>query len=545
MSELPLGGFLEQHGLVGVSPRRVPDAPASVAALVDYASDTFGGALALTDRRQRFSFVELREAVDRAADVLSSLGVQQRDRVVVSLPNTTDTVIAFLATMRLGAMWVGINTNLATPEKRFLLDDSGARVVVGTPEIASALASDGLSAVPVDVDGRGSWWRRGAAIRRPDDGIDPDGPAAIAYTSGTTGRPKGVVHSQHNMMLPAAAITRSDPGQLAQGAILPLAILNMQILSTVQSLLCGGSLVPIGRIDAPSVARAVAEFGVQRMYVAPPTVYDLLTRPDIDPDAIASLSHLVVGGSKCPEGLRERYRERFGRDSVFGYGLTEAPTGVTGPAPQNGAAPVGSSGVAREHVEVSVRNDDTVLGPGGEGEICVGPTATGVFAGCYSPMLGYWNHPERTRRAVREGVLHTGDVGRIDEDGVLWVLDRRSDLIIRGGANVYPAEVERVVEALPQISEVAVIPRPHARLGEEVVAVVRTAAGIDAAELHLDELIDSCRAQLAAYKVPVAWYSIEQFPRNAMGKVVKSRLRRWLDDGAWEEDLPAPVEVSR
>ncbi len=538
--------FLVEHGLVGVAPRRIPDVPATVAALVDHAADTYGDAPALADRRRRLSFIELREAVDRAADVLAATGVRPLDRVAMSLPNTTDAVIGFLATMRLGAIWVGVNTHLAQPEQRFLLDDSGATTVIASPAAVSGLARDGIAGVAVDVDAVAPWWLAGSPERHMAEQLDPDGPAAIAYTSGTTGRPKGAVHSQHNMLLPASALTRQEPLPLVQGTILPLTILNMQVLSTVQSLLCGGVLVPIDRMDAVGVAGWVSEFGVQRMYVTPPTVYDLLTRPEIDPADIATLSHLGVGGAKCPEGLRERYRERFGRDFVFGYGLTEAPTSVTGAAPAGGPSPLGSSGVEREHVAVTIRDaDGAVLGADQEGEICVGVTSEGWFAGCYSTMLGYWNHPDRTSEALRHGVLHTGDVGRIDGEGILWVLDRRSDLILRGGANVYPAEVERVVETLPEVAEVAVVPREHERLGEEVIGVILPAAGTPVAGLDAQALAEACGAQLARYKVPAEWYAVEQFPRNAMGKVVKPVLRRWLADGTWPDGLAPPVRIGQ
>ncbi|MDO8390373.1 MAG: AMP-binding protein [Actinomycetota bacterium] len=534
--------FVVSHGLIRNEPRAIPHVPRSVAELVDHAATTYGTRCALTDRRAAYTYAELRDAVDRAAATLHAAGVGPLDRVASSLPNVSDVVVGFLACMRLGAIWVGINTHLAPPEKAFLLHDSGASLLIATADIVAALhTSAGVAAITVDIAAPGSWWRAADPAARPVVPVDPFAPAAIAYTSGTTGTPKGVVHSQHNMLLPGAVMTRREPAALVQGVCLPLTILNMQVLSTVQTLLSGGTVVPMDRIDAVGVAAWVAEFGVQRMYSTPPTVYDLLTRPDIDPASIASLTHLGVGGAKCPEGLRERYRERFGTDFGFGYGLTEAPTSVTGGAAAAAIGPVGSSGAAHEQVEVTIRDADGVPVPdGGEGEICVGPSRTGHFAGCYSTMLGYWNRPEATAAALRGGVLHTGDVGRFDADGNLWVLDRRSDLIIRGGANVYPAEVERAVEGLASVAEVAVVGRDHPRLGEEVVGFVLPAAGEAGASISHAELSAQCAAQLARYKSPVEWYVVQQFPRNAMGKVVKPVLRAWLEHGAYPEALAAP-----
>ena len=538
------GDFVRRHGLVRLEPRPIPDTPASIAALIDHVATLHGPAVALVDRRARYTYEQLRVAVDRAAATLHRAGIQPLDRVATSLPNTSDVVIAFLATMRIGAIWVGVNTHLAPPEKRFLIDDSAATLIVTTADSADALGTllPGLGTIIVDVADPGSWWRHADPGDRPEVAIDPFGPAAIAYTSGTTGTPKGAVHSQHNMLLPGAAITHGEPEPLVQGVCLPLTILNMQVLSTVQPLLCGGVIVPMDRIDAVGVAGWIAEFGMQRMYATPPTVDDLLTRPDIDPGDIATLSHLGVGGAKCPTGLRERYRDRFGTDFVFGYGLTEAPTGVTGSSGDDAPAPVGSSGTSRHHVEVTIRDPVGQLMPvEGEGEICVGPTDVGPFAGCYSAMLGYWDRPAATEQALRGGVLHTGDVGKIDAAGNLWVLDRRSDLILRGGANVYPAEVERVVEQLEQVAEVAVVGRDHPRLGEEVVGFILPAADHRGTPVTSAALVEACAAQLARYKMPIEWYMVEQFPRNAMGKVVKPRLRAWLESDEPIPGVPTPT----
>ncbi len=533
-------------GLVDVSPAPIPGVPASVAALIDEAADRFGSVLALADRRTRFTYDELRQAVDQAADTLERSGVRPLDRVAMSLPNTVDVAIGFLAAMRLGAVWVGVNTSLAPPEKQFLIADSGACTLVTTAPIAESLSSSALdfTVVTVDIEAPGSWWADGRPVPRSASHVDPNAPAAIAYTSGTTGRPKGVVHSQHNIMLPAAVVTVDEPAALVQGVMLPLTILNLQVLATVQSMLSGGLLVPIDRADAAGVASWIAEFRVQRMYSPPTTAYDLLSRPDIDAADIATLTHFGVGGSKCPDGLRDRYRERFGRDFAFGYGLTEAPTSVTADPPGVSSSPIGSSGRTRDHVEVTIRDAaGVVVDDGAEGEICVGARTDGAFAGCYSTMLGYWNDPERTAKALRDGVLHTGDVGRIDEDGCLWVLDRRSELIIRGGANVYPAEVERVIEALPGVAEVAVVARNDDRLGEVVVAMIARAGDDAAGAVDRRRLSDACHAELARYKVPTEWFVVEHFPRNAMGKVQKPLLRAWLERGEWPEGLTEPAPL--
>jgi long-chain acyl-CoA synthetase len=520
--------FLADHGLHRRQGRPIPRTPATVAALIDTVAEAQASLPAVVDRRTRLTCGALRAAVDRAVSVYRHAGLKPLDRVAVSLPNTVDNVVAFLAAMRAGLIWVGINTHLAGPEQRFILEDAGVDLLLAEPTMVEDLPAGRWRPVVVERNQPGTWWSGADPAPVDLSTIDPWGPAAIAYTSGTTGRPKGVVHSQHNMLLPGAAITAAEPAPLVQGVCLPLTILNMQVLGTVQTLLSGGLIVAMDRIDVRGVLEHVRDFRVQRMYTTPPTVYDLLTRDDVVPADISSLIHLGVGGAKLPEGLRERYRARFGQDFVVGYGLTEAPTGVTGSVGVTGPpAPAGSSGRARPQLEVTIQDaGGSQLGAGEEGEICIGPAQAGPYAGCYTPMLGYWDRPAATAEALRGGVLHTGDVGRIDADGALWVLDRRSELIVRGGANVYPAEVERAAEASGLVTEIAVLGRPHPRLGEEVVAFVRLAPGT-----VLSELDTVCREQLARYKVPVTWYVVEEFPRNAMGKVVRSDLRSWLAGG--------------
>jgi long-chain acyl-CoA synthetase len=544
--------FLAQHGLRRATGRAIPGTPPSVAHLVDVAADSWPTARALVDRRATYTFDELRTAVDRAVATLHGAGLGPLDRVAVSLPNSTDVVIAFLAVMRAGMIWVGVNTHLAPPEQAFLLADTGATGLIAPAGAIASMTQEldtlkrpttsPLRTICLDVTQPGHWWSSFEPARFDPESIDPFGPAAIAATSGTTGRPKGAVHSQHNMLLPGAAIQLAEPEPLVQGVILPLTILNLQILGTVHALLSGSTLVPIDRIDVLGVAAAIRDFGVQRMSATPPTVYDLLTRSDVDPHDIASLSHLGVGGAKAPAGMRERYRERFGRDFVVGYGLTEAPTSVTGSFQDDPPSPLGSTGRVRPQLVVTIRDSSgTVLSPGEEGEVCIGGAADGPLAGCYTPMLGYWDRPDATSDTFRNGVLHTGDIGVVDDHGYLWIKDRRSDLIIRGGANVYPAEIERVVEATGMVADVAVVGREHPRLGEEVVGFVSAASGQVIDVRRLDEV---CRTELAAYKVPVAWFEVSAFPRNAMGKVVKPVLRSWLESTANEPQVGARQLVS-
>ncbi|MHB1931096.1 MAG: class I adenylate-forming enzyme family protein, partial [Acidimicrobiales bacterium] len=283
--------------------------------------------------------------------------------------------------------------------------------------------------------------------------MDPFAPAAIAYTSGTTGHPKGSVHSQRNLVMVGAAnahfgIWRRDP---RQGAVLALTILNVMALCPLLAFQLGGTCVCIDRSDPIGLA-------------------DWIER-----EQVASLS-TGVGGTSCPETLRSTYRRRLGGAVCASYGLTEAPAAVSTQSPDV-ESPPGSSGRPIPHLDVTVRDPaGRELGTGEVGEICVGAPDVGAWADVYTPFLGYWNQPSATAEALRGGVLHTGDLGHLDEGGELFVHARMNDLIVRGGSNVYPAEVERVLLEDPRVAAAAAVGMPDSRLGERVVAFVELVA---------------------------------------------------------------------
>jgi len=254
----------------------------------------------------------------------------------------------------------------------------------------------------------------------------------------------------------------------------------------------------------------------------PTTFHDLLTHPDVKHDDLATLTRPAVGGAPPPDELKQLFLERFGFEIQEGYGLTEAPTSVTHTDPSRPRIP-GSAGQAHPHQVVRILDDaGAELPPGEVGEICVGPRSSGPWAHVYTPMLGYWQRPDATAEVLRGGVLHTGDLGCLDAEGNLYIKDRRSELILRGGANVYPAEVERALHADRRVAACAVLSVPDLRLGERVVAAVQLVRG---AQASAEELQAHCRSQLARYKVPDRIVFVTAFPRNAMNKIVKRDLR--------------------
>lgn len=532
---------LHAHGLIApASPPQPTGGPGTIARLLDPLLAEDPARLALVGRRGRYSVEQLDAATTRAAHALRAVGVQPGDRVAVSLPNDVAIVVAFLGAMKAGAIWVGLNRPLAGPEKSYMLADSQAAVFVGDRAMVEQVHAhraelpslDRLVLVaPGEPDDEWDDLLAAAPTTAVDVEVDPSSPAAIAYTSGTTGFPKGAVHTQHNLLLPGTMSARRglvNPTGIL-GVPLPLTILNLLVLGPLVAYQTGMQLVAMDRVDGVGMAEWIQAERITTFAAVPAMVHDLLANPAVTDDMLASIEAIGVGGADMPDAFRRLYEERFGRRVGTGYGLTEAPTGVTSEDLMGPAVP-GSCGKALPQVEIHILDDDgTELPPGEPGEVCVGPATTGDHADLYRPMLGYWNRPEESAKALRGGLLHTGDVGVLDADGNLFIKDRKNDLIIRGGANVYPAEVERVLHDDPRVAACAVIGRPDERLGERVVAFVELAAG---AAVDPAALLDHCRANLAGYKVPDSITFVDGFDRTPMGKIRKTVLRELVDEAS-------------
>ena len=524
-----------------VVPRAIPalipgGGPQSLTALTEYGRALAPHRDAIISRHRRLTFAQLDDEVRRAAGVLRSLGVAPGDRVAASLGNHVELVVAFLAVQRLGAIWVGINTSAAPSEKEWVLNHCGATLLIAD-DAGAATTPDGGSArrvIDAEPSRPDSEWAISIAAAEPAGAgpTDPFAPAAIAYTSGTTGRPKGVVHGQHNMLLPGAAIDFTEPDPDGRmGVCLPLTILNLMILGPIATLQFGRPCVLMDRRDSVGIAEWVKRESITTFAAVPTMIHDLLTNPMIDQADLASLRRPGVGGGNCPDSFKELYERRFGVRVTVGYGLTEAPTVVTR---ERATSPVilGSCGRPLPQFEVTIRNDaGDVLAGEESGEICVAQSREGPFAGVYTPMLGYWNADPSVGSPVRDGVLYTGDIGHLGPDGDLFVTDRKNDLIIRGGANVYPAEVEAVLRADVRVAQCCVLGLEDERLGERVVAAVVVA---DRAEVDISGLIAdltvACAGRLASYKVPDQIVIADALPCNAMGKVLKREVAALFRD---------------
>lgn len=509
------------QGLAGIL---VPRVAAVLQRVLDHEPDR--AALVAPDRT--LTYTELDDEAARAAGALIDLGLRPGDRIAVRLPNDSRIVSLFHAAMRLGGVWVGVSRALAAAEQQEILRHCGARLAIGC-------LGAGAAAGPLAMLSE-SAWQEALGAARPARGlpdVDPHAPAAIAYTSGTTGRPKGAVHSQHNLLVPGAVLsaTRGYGHALRKADSLPMTILNMLVLSTLLTSQAGGTAVISDIRDARRIVAWLRETGATVWNGVPPMLYDMAHDNDIGKDALDGLTEVWSGGDNLSEDIRAAVARKFGRRIIGTYGLTEAPTVVAIEDPGAEHVP-GGSGTVLPHLEVFTRTiaDGAVPSravrdgavPTDHGELCVTAAWTGGYAGLYTPMLGYWQDPPATAKALRDGALHTGDLGHVDVTGQVFIRDRRSLVIVRGGANVYPAEVERVIGSCAGVVAVAVLGIPDDRLGSRVAAVVQVSAGATA---WPDRLREHCLGLLARYKVPERWQiTAEPLPRNAMGKIDRPRL---------------------
>jgi long-chain acyl-CoA synthetase len=474
----------------------------------------------------RMTYGQLDVAADDAASTLFGLGVHRGDTVGISLPNSTELVVLFYATLRLGAIFLGLNANLAPPEKSYILDDAGAQFLITDHTSAEPLdAIVDMPIFPTSIDSPGPWLASPAspsAYPRPICGLDDV--AGVAYTSGTTGRPKGVTHSHRNLLLPGAALVaaRGYGPDLRRGDCASLTILNLQVTSTLLTAQAGGAQIVMDRVDPVGIATWIRQERVNSWFGVPTMLHGLATSPDVVPDDLATLRDVWTGGTHAPPSVRGAFEQRFNRRVHATYGMTEVPTVVT-IEPLGGPSVPGSSGQVLPQLIVDIRDDEgAVLAANQVGEITVHAQVSGPWGGLYRPMLGYHGQSAQTTETLRDGILFTGDIGELDDDGNLIVRDRRHALILRGGANIYPAEVERVLTELVDVSGAAVVGTPDDRLGQRVAAAVELAPGSD---LTVDDLRAHCLKNLARYKVPEQW-RLSTLSRNAMGKVVRSDVER-------------------
>jgi malonyl-CoA/methylmalonyl-CoA synthetase len=492
----------------------------SVPTLPDLFAPTFrdrGREVALEWACQEYTFGDLDARANRMAAALASRGLTAGDRLAIYLPNRLEYIDLFLACTRLGVIAVPINVLYRDRELRHIVNDSAPKAIVLTdPEWDRSVVAPWAGEVwAVDeVTGRAEALPAHTQAPPPQEYLTPDTPAAIVYTSGTTGAAKGAVITHGNLAANARVLVDSWRITADDRFLVALPLFHVHGLGNAVHcwLLAGCRARLLERFESQSAASTFLDFRPTLFFGVPTMYVRLLEVEAVTARAIGGQLRLCVSGSApLPAQVLEDFDERYGQRILERYGMTE--TLMTASNPYDGERRAGTVGPPLPGVSVRVVDTEgRDVGGGIEGELLVqSPT---VFA-------GYWNQPEATARAFSDRWFRTGDIARRSADGYITLCGRRSDLIISGGFNVYPREIEDVLAEHPSVSEVAVRGMPDDRRGEVPAAFVVTVAGAAADE---SMLIEWCRGQLASFKVPRRVVFLDRLPRTALGKVQKSLL---------------------
>lgn len=480
----------------------------------------------------RLTYHELDGRVNRLANALLRLGLAKGDRVAVLTENTHKIIEVYLGVAKAGLVTVPLNFRLSDAELQQILDDSGAIVVLagdGYEETAARLRAGAKTVrtwigLDRDLDGIGY-----EALLSESTDCDPAAPvnenelAIVMYTGGTTGTPKGAMLSHRNLLSGLGCSTQQMGFTQRDVTCMCLPLFHISFWPAFCHLMVGGKVVVVRRPTVASVLKAIQDERCTHVN-AVPTLYNwMLDAPEATRFEVSTLRLMTYAGSAIPEEVLRRCIARFGNIFAQAYGLTEAGGG-TALMPEDHVLDGPRSKLLRSagrellFVEVRVVDDaGNRIPPGAVGEV--------VIRGSHV-MMGYWNRPEQTAAVLRDGWLHTGDLGSMDEDGYLFLVDRKADMIVSGGENVYPAETENVLYRHPRVQECVVVSAPDERWGERVQAVVVLTPGAPVAE---QELIDFCRQSLAGYKCPKRIDFTDALPKSAVGKL----LRRAVKERYW------------
>ena len=509
------------------------DLIAPIPALLRAQAEARGAKIAYRDASRAVTYGALLDQTGKLAGHLEDLGVAPGDKVAIFLPNSVEWIVSCFAIARADAVSVPINYDATLPEIAYRLDDAGCRVVITTDERAELVerAVAGLpGAARLILVGRGA--RHPSELRfaelvtaappaRPRDAAPLDAPSFIIYTSGTTGRAKGVILSLRSLLWVTASCWVPIVGLSEHDAVLsPLPLFHSYALSfSVLSILATGATEQIcERFSTREVLATLADGSITLM-PGVPTMYHYLLEAGRQAGVtrFPNLRLCVSAGAIMPATLNREFEARFGVTLLDGYGITETATMVTMNWPTGGRVP-GSCGLPVPGLAVRIvdpaSGNDVALGA--EGELIVrGPNL----------MDGYHDKPAETAAALRDGWYHTGDLARSDENGFMTITGRLKELIIRGGQNIAPAEIEEAATLHEPVLECAVIGVAHAQLGEVPVIFVVVKDGHAWDE---QAFLDHCRSRLSAYKLPHAVHLTDQIPRTGSGKIMRFKLRELL-----------------
>jgi acyl-CoA synthetase (AMP-forming)/AMP-acid ligase II len=486
---------------------------ATTEAIFDVASD------------RRFSYEQLNGRANQAANALLGSGVTKGDRVGLLLMNGVEFVETFFAVAKIGAVNVPLNWRLVADELEFILKDSGTTVLVFSKEFAEVCAELASRGDKTDIttwiqvegepgDGVISYdeWVGAASPNEVEAGGDGDDHVFIMYTSGTTGLPKGVIHSHNTVMWSILTGTATLDFRLGDRFLNSLPLFHVGALNPVLSnVYAGGSTVLMKAFDPTESWRLISEEHINSTLMVPAMLQFMQMTFDAEAYDLSTLRWVLSGAAPVPVSLIEAY-SALGVEIHQVYGLTE----TCGPGcviiGDDATTKVGSTGRAFFHGDVRVvREDGTDCDPGESGEVLLrGPNI----------MVGYWNRPEATAETIVDGWLHTGDAGILDQDGYLTIVDRIKDMLISGGENVYPAELENVLLGHENVADAGVIGVPSKTWGESPLAVI-----VKKDDVSAEDIMEYCNAKLAPFKRIKVVEFVEVIPRNPSGKILKRVLR--------------------
>ncbi|BCJ85487.1 class I adenylate-forming enzyme family protein [Effusibacillus dendaii] len=460
------------------------------------------------------------------ASALKNLGIQKGDRVLVCMPNCPEVIFSYQGILHAEAVVIPVMFLLHAQEIAFILENSRANAIITSamlvPKLQEAVRSVATNPMILAVDAPSAenvqnlydlMNQADASLISDRLNLDENDLAVILYTSGTTGKPKGVMLTHKNLYSNAASsASLNTDGRSTTLGVLPLAHVYGFTVTNVCFLL-GNSVVIFSKFDPDAIFKAIETYKVKGFSAVPAMIHAMVTSPHADRYDLSSLEWVGSGSAPLPVALLEAFRQKFNAEVYEGYGLSEAAPTVTAHR-KKGIVKPGSVGIPIPGVEIQIVDPHGRELPTGEvGELIVrGPNVT----------TGYFQNPDATESAIQNGWLHTGDMAKVDEDGYLYIVDRKKDLIIRGGFNIYPRDLEELLVSHEAVSEAAVIGVASERLGEEVIAYVVKQAGKEVTE---QELIQFCQDRLAKYKTPRRILFIDQLPRNGVGKILKQRLR--------------------
>ncbi len=485
---------------------------------------------ALVFHDRSITYAQLDRLSQAAADYLQQSGLQQGQRVALMLPNTPAFVVWYYAVLRLGAVAVSVSTRLTPREVGYVVSDCGATSVIAlgetlqemerelTPDVTIRVATgiDGadVAGQPLTVDSQSqSTWVD----------ADPDAAALILYTSGTTGFAKGATLSHRNVRTNVCAFNHLCGMESSDRMLLAVPLFHCfgqnALLNSAFNV--GATLVLQERFDLNETRRLIQQHQVTQLYGVP-MMFQLL-HDSCEPGDLSSVDYCFSAAATLPIQVSRAWQQKFEMPIYEGYGLTE-----TSPfASYNHRVRFvpGSIGTPIDGVEMKIVDSETGQDSarGDLGEIVIrGPNV----------MLGYWNRPEESAQAIRNGWFHSGDIGRMDEDGFFYIVDRVKDMISIGGVKVFPAEVERVFLDHPDISQIAIVGIPDPVFGEQVVAFIVSEAGRDSsASEWLDDVAGFAKENLSNFKIPRQFFQVDELPRNPSGKILKTKLRELAQQG--------------